>query len=215
MSKSIFRRGWIVVLFMAAAPVPSAQAQLSDLGVRLYAGVVSPVGTFADYFEYGPSVGLTVVYPAGERANLLLDLGWDRLGREQHTYVPYTNVWHYQVGAEVDVIDGAADILSLRPYARVGATSFRSDPYTVIGRAEGWESLPYNFSHTYLSGAGGLRLVIEPGDGITWFLNGEFGWSPVGEADAEVLRTVSLEPLERFSAATTKALTIGLSLWTR
>jgi hypothetical protein len=57
-------------------------------------------------------------------------------------------------------------------------------------------------------------LVVRPGDGLTWFVNGEFGWSPVAEADAEVLRTVSLEPLERFSAATTMALTMGVSFRT-
>ena len=65
-----------------------------------------------------------------------------------------------------------------------------------------WESLPWNFSHTYLSGTGGLRLVIEPGDGLTWFVNGEFSWSPIGETDAEVLQRVSNEPLELLSAAT-------------
>ena len=158
-------------------------------------------------------MGLTIVHPVSERAGLFLDVGWDRLGREQHTYVPYTNLWHYQVGAEVDVI--GSDILSLRPYASVGATSFRSDAFRVIGRIENWESLPFSFSHTYLSGTGGLRLVIEPGDGLTWFLNGEFSWSPIGEADAEVLQTVSLEPLELFSAATTRALTMGFSFRTR
>ena len=213
MRKFIVQRSWIVFLFMAVGPVPSAQAQLSDLEVRLYAGVISPAGTFADYFGFGPSVGLTIVHPVSERAGLFLDVGWDRLGREQHTYVPYTNLWHYRVGAEVDVI--GSDILSLRPYASVGATSFRSDPFTVIGRIENWESLPFNFSHTYLSGTGGLRLVIEPGDGLTWFLSGEFSWSPIGEADAEVLQTVSLEPLELFSAATTTALTMGFSFRTR
>jgi hypothetical protein len=215
MRKSIIERSWILLLLMAVGPVPSARAQLSDLDVRLYAGVISPAGTFADYFEFGPSVGLTVVRPISERAGLLLDVGFDRLGREQYTYVPYTNLWHFQVGAEVDVIDEVAGILSLRPYARVGATNFRSDSFKVAGRVAKWESLPERFSHTYLSGTGGLRLVIEPGDGLTWFVNGEFSWSPVGEADAEVLRTVSLEPLEKFSAATTKALTMGVSFRTR
>ena len=215
MRKSIAQRSWIVLLFMALAPVPSAQAQLSDLDVRLYAGMIFPAGTFADYYDFGPSVGLTIVSPLSERAGLLLDVGFDRLGREQYTYVPYTNLWHFQVGAEVDVIDGVADVLSLRPYARVGATNFRSEYFKVAGRVANWESLPERFSHTYLAGTGGLRLVIEPGDGLTWFLNGEFSWSPVGEAEAEVLRIVSLEPLEQFSAATTKALTMGLSFRTR
>ena len=213
MRKFIVQRSWIVFLFMAVGPVPSAQAQLSELDVRIYTGVISPSGTFADYFGFGPSVGLTIVHPVGERAGLFLDVGWDRLSREQHTYVPYTNLWHYRVGAEVDVID--SDILSLRPYASVGATSFRSDPFTVIGRIDNWESLPLNFSHNYLSGTGGLRLVIEPGDGLTWFLSGEFSWSPIGEADAEVLQRVSLEPLKLFSAATTKSLTMGFSFRTR
>ena len=213
MRKSIVQRSWIVFFLMAVGPVPSAQAQLSDLDVNLYAGMIFPAGTFADYFELGPSVGLTIVRPVSERAGLFLDVGFDRLGRKQHTYVPYTNVFHYQVGAEVDVI--GSDILSLRPYARVGATSFRSDDFNVVGRVENWESLPWNFSHTYLSGTGGLRLVIEPGDGLTWFLNGEFSWSPIGEADAEVLQTVSNEPLELLSAATTTALTVGFSFRTR
>ena len=215
MRKSIVQRSWIVFLLMALGPVPSAQAQLSDLDVRLYGGIISPAGTFDDYFGFGPSVGLTIVRPVGDRAGLILDLGFDRLGREQYTYVPYTNLWHYQVGAEVNVIDRMADVLSLRPYARVGATTFRSEYFTVIGRVKNAESLPDRFSHTYLSGTGGLRLVIEPGDGLTWFLNGEFSWSPVGEADAEVLRTVSLEPLDRFSAATTKAVTMGVSFRTK
>jgi hypothetical protein len=211
MRKSIIQRSWILLLFMAAAPVASVQAQLSNLDVRLYGGVVSPVGTFADYFDFGPSVRLSIVRPVGDRAGLILDLGFDRLGREQYTYVPYTNLWHYQLGAEINVVDQMAGVLSLRPYARVGATTFRSEYFTVIGRVKDSQNLPPRFSHTYLSGAGGLRLVIEPGDGITWFLNGEFGWSPVAEADAEVLRTVSLEPLDRFSAATTRAVTAGVS----
>jgi hypothetical protein len=215
MRKPIVRSSWILFLLMALGPVPSAHAQLSDLDVRLSAGIVSPTGTFADYYDFGPSVGLTIARPVGDRANLLLDLGFDRLGREQYTYVPYTNLWHYQVGAEANVLDRVAGVLSLRPYVRVGATTFRSEYFTVFGRVEDAESLPARFSHTYLSGTGGMRLVIEPGDGLTWFVNGEFSWSPVGEADAEVLRTVSLEPLERFSAATTNALTVGVSFRTK
>ena len=213
MLKSFVQRSWIVFLFMALGPVPSAQAQLSDLDVRLYAGVISPAGTFADYFEFGPNVGLTIVHPVSERAGLFLDVGWVRLGHRQHTYVPYTNVLHYQVGAEVDVI--GSSVLSLRPYASVGASSFSSDDFAVVGRVENWESLPWNFSHTYLSGTGGLRLVLEPGDGLTWFVNGEYSWSPIGEADAEVLQRVSNEPLELLSAATNMALTAGFSFRTR
>jgi hypothetical protein len=216
MHNSIARQSWIVlVLCLAMGAVSPAQAQLSGLDVRLTAGMIFPSGTFADYFEPGPSVGLTFVRPAGDRAGLMFELAFERLGREQHTYVPYTNLWRYQVGGEVDVIGGAADVLSVRPYARVGATTFRSDYFKVVGRVEGWESLPERFSHTYLSGTGGLRLVVRPGDGLTWFLNGEYSWSPVAEADAEVLRTVSLEPLDTFGAATTMALTMGLSFRTR
>ena len=216
MRNSIARpSGIVLVLFLAMGAVSPARAQLSDLDVRLNAGMIFPFGTFADYFDPGPSVGLTLVRPAGDRAGLVLDLGFDRLGREQHTYVPYTNLWHYQVGAEIDVIERMAGVLSLRPYARAGATTFRSDYYRVVGRVENWEQLPHRFSHTYFSGTGGLRLVIEPGDGLTWFVNGELGWSPIPEADMEVLRTVSLEPLDPFSAATTMALTMGLSFRTR
>jgi len=213
MQKSIVRRSWIVFLLMAIGPVPSAQAQLSDLDVSIYGGMIVPIGTFAEYFEAGPSFGLTIARPVSERAGLFLDVGWDRLGRTQHAYVPYTNVFHYQVGAEVDAV--ASDMLSLRPYVRVGVSSFRSDDFQVVGRVPNWESLPWNFSHTYLSGTGGLRLVIEPGDGLTWFLNGEFGWSPIGEADAEVLQRVSNEGFKLLSAATTAALTAGFSFRTR
>ena len=216
MRDSIARRCWIVlVLVLAVGAASPAQAQLSDLDVRLSAGMIFPSGTFADYFDPGPSVGLTLVRPAGDRAGFMLELAFERLGRQQHTYVPYTNLWRYQVGGEIDVIGGADNVLSLRPYARVGATTYRSDYFKVVGRVENWEDLPERFSHTYLSGTGGLRLVVRPGDGMTWFVNGELGWSPVGEADAEVLRTVSLEPLDTFSAATTMALTMGLSFRTR
>jgi hypothetical protein len=58
-------------------------------------------------------------------------------------------------------------------------------------------------------------LVIEPGDGLTWFVNGEFSWSPIGEADAQVLQTVSNEPLKLISAATTMSVTAGFSFRTR
>ena len=215
MRTSILQRGWLFVLLVAMGAAAPAHAQLSEMDIRLSGGMIFPTGTFGDYYDAGPSVALTVVRPLGDRLGALLDVGFDRLGREQHTYVPYTNLWRLQLGVEAEVVEDFASIFSLRPYVRAGATSFRSEPFTVIGHFPDSREFPRDFTHTYFAGTGGVRLVIEPGDGLTWFLNGEFGWSPVAEEDMEILRKAADVPLDPFSAAVTRTITAGLSFRTR
>src|SRR5688500_6364512 len=104
MTLSTVRHSWVgLLLLLVVGSARPAQAQLGDVGVRLHGGIVQPLGSFGDYFEFGPSFGLDLGYPLNERLDLKLDLDLDWINTTDIHPTPVTNLWRYRVGLEGDL----------------------------------------------------------------------------------------------------------------
>lgn len=206
----IVRRGWIVavvLVLMGTSPVHAqiGSVNLGDLHTRISSGVSLPVGTYGDYFAFGPNFGLDVGYPLGDRLQVLLDLDLDFLN-DGATYAPDGKAWRYRLGLQGDLIGG--DGARLTGHLGAGATTVRTDELVFrddITRSE-------RISGTRFTGTGGLRFGIETPDGLTWWLGADLNWSPVPDEDAQLLREVLLDDLEPLDSETTVGISLGFSL---
>lgn len=210
MISRIVRRGWIAALVLVLTGSSPAHGQvgnvsLGDLDTRISSGVSLPVGTYGDYFGFGPNFGLDVAYPLNDRLHVLLDLDLDFLN-EGASYVPDGKAWRYRLGLQGDLIGG--DGARLTGHLGAGATTVRTDELVFTDDATRSEKI----SGTRFTGTGGLRLGLETEDGLTWWLGADLNWSPAPDEDARLLREVSLAELEPLDSETTVGISLGFSL---
>jgi hypothetical protein len=216
---------WLVAAFVVLGAAPSAQAQLSEVGVRLHSGMALPFGAFGGFYDPGVAVRVDVDYPVRDRVDVVLDLGLDFINSQSGTYIPDTHLWRYQLGVEADLLGDRDATFRVRPYAGLGAVTFRTKDFQVDNSTPADRSTWTNqerrnypgylekITKTYLTGSGGLRLALDAGDNVVWWLSGGLNWSPVGESEVAILRTVPLgAELNSFSAATNMALTLGITI---
>jgi hypothetical protein len=225
MSSSAASRSWIVVALLALGIASPARAQLSEVGVRLHSGLAMPFGDFGGFYDPGIAVGVDLAYPLRERIDVVLDLGLHYLNSQSGTYVPDTHLWRYQVGLEGDLLGDATSRIRVRPFGGVGAVRFRTKDFQIEGATPAdrstWTNKErrnypgplFRIAKTYLSGTGGLRLALDAGDSVTWWLSGQADWTSVGESAVDLLQKVPLaDELGSFGAATSTAITLGISI---
>ena len=56
-----------------------------------------------------------------------------------------------------------------------------------------------------------MRIGIHDDRGLTWWLTGEFNWSPTDESDTELLRRAALRDLDPLEHTTFFSFGLGLS----
>src|SRR5687768_3425407 len=68
------RRSSLALFILVLGAVPTAQAQVAW---SFRAGVVRPAGTFDDYFDFGPTVGVEAAYPLRDRVDVVAGADFD------------------------------------------------------------------------------------------------------------------------------------------
>lgn len=202
----------ILIVLLGASFAMPAQAQISDLGVRLHGGVTMPVSSAGDYFRAGPSVGVDVGYPLNEQLSLKLDLDFDYMTTADIYATPATQLWRYGVGLEGNLLgDQESDLLTVQAMVGAGLSTFRSKAFWLESRQ------PYTFegeniNQTSLAGTGGLRFGLRTSQGLVWWLTGKLNWSPVNDTNGDALRELAREELDPLGSALSVAITLGLTL---
>ena len=207
---------FLLAVLLAATAQP-AQAQLSSVRLRLHGGIVQPLALGSEYFSFGPSAAVDAAYPLSDRLDLVLDLGWDYLNTDRYKPTPVTNLWRYRAELETALVGGGDDDgMSVRAFAGVGATTFRSHKFWLLSRR------PYTFDGerirgTALTGTGGLRLGLPTPDGVTWWLSGKLNWTPINDSNSDALRELSTDQatpngFDPISSMLGASITLGLSL---
>ena len=212
MKHRMVRVGWVssigLALLVGATP---ANAQLQ---ARLHGGVIQPVASTGDYFKFGPSVSVDLAYPLGERADVLLDLGWDYLNTQDIYPTPTTNLWRYGVALEGDLLgDTGDDALILHALGGVGATTVRSHEFWLESRR------PYTYegetiNQTSLTANAGVRLGMRTASqGLTWWLTGKVNWLPVKDINQDALAELARDQLDPMGSALSASVTLGVTIF--
>ncbi len=221
MSTSSVRAGWAVLVVMTLGAVQPVAGQVS---MRLHAGAALPAAGFGDFYEPGVALRFDVAYPIRDRLDLVADLGMDYVNGRTGTYVPDTHLWSFQVGLETDLL--AAGTVQLRPYLSAGAVSFRTKEFQLEDQPPPPDRSTMSYfdrkhypgyleqvSQMYVTAKGGLRLGIDDGQGVIWWLSGEYSWTPVAESEVETIRAIPLgSELSPFGSATNLIVTLGISV---
>ncbi|MSR35281.1 MAG: hypothetical protein EXR95_01385 [Gemmatimonadetes bacterium] len=214
MKRPVTGRVWTSVLFLVAAGTAQpAAAQLAGLKGRLHGGIVQPLASTGDYFKFGPSVGVDVAYPLTERLDIGVDFDWDYLNTTDIYPTPTSNLWHYGLGVEGDLLGDPGDAtFILKALAGAGATTIRSHEFWLNSRR------PYTFegetiNQTSLTATGGLRLGLRTSDGITWWLTGKVNWLPIQDTNANALKELARNQLDPLGSALNASITLGVTLW--
>jgi hypothetical protein len=203
--------GALVVLLVGAAPPLQGQ----DITARLHGGIVQPLGSTGDYFRFGPSVGVDVLYPFSETLGLTLDLGWDYLNTQHTVPSPTTNLWRYRVGLEAGLVGVEGDRFLVKVLGAAGGTSVKSHEFWLQSRQ------PYEFggetiNETALTATGGLRLGLRTSDEITWWLTTKLNWQPVSDINQDALQelaSMANNDFDPLGSAMSLAITLGVTLW--
>lgn len=215
MNRVKVRLSWasaLAALALCAAHPRPALAQLSELKGRLHGGIVQPLARTGDYFKFGPSVGLDVAYPLGEKLDLDLDLDWDYLNTTDIYPTPTTNLWRYRLGVEASLMGDGESTYKLKALAGAGGTTVKSHEFWLASRR------PYAFKgetidQTSLTATGGLRFGFKTPDGITWWLTSKLDWYPVQDRNQSALKELSRNQLDMLASALSASITLGVSLW--
>jgi hypothetical protein len=210
MKRAAAARASLLLVFLVLGAAAPARAQLSELDWALKGGVVLPLFSFGEYFEFGPTVGLNVGYPLRPRMDLKLDLDFDMMNRHEFYPTPVMKLWRYRVGVEADVLgDEGSDRFLLRTQVGLGASTFRSSEFWLENRPTiNGEQI----SKTYLTGTGGVRVGVRTDIGLIWWLGGQLNWSPVDEANRGLLEQAARNSLSRIGSATSATITLGFNL---
>jgi hypothetical protein len=207
---------FLLAATLLAASAQPAHAQLSELEWRLHGGIIKPVATGSEYFSLGPSVSVDAAYPLSDKAELVVDLGWDYINTDDHHPTPVTNLWRYRVELEATLMGERDAGLSVHAFGGAGATTIYSHKFYLTSRR------PYDFEGerlrgTSLTGTGGLRLGMGTPDGIKWWLTGKLNYNPLNDLNQDALHELSTnlqdpQGLEPISSIMAVSLTLGVSL---
>ncbi|MDT8436225.1 MAG: outer membrane beta-barrel protein [Gemmatimonadota bacterium] len=153
-------------LVLAANP---AQAQ-QKWTIEGRGGVGIPVGDLADLVDAGPSFGVGISYQLHPRIDLLLSGGAEILSGVDADAAgpeaPDINLYHYNLGAVFHVLEPGMSRWSVDVNAGAGATTFDSDSFTTTAGTD-------DFSETYFTANGGLRIGYDVTPRVNVFVGGQ------------------------------------------
>jgi hypothetical protein len=204
------RQSWLVLSLLAVGAAQPAHAQTK---ARLHGGIIQPIASTGDYFRFGPSVGVDLGYPVGERLDVMLELGWDYLNMTDIYPTPTTNLWRYGLGVEADLLgDTGSEPVLLKGVVGAGATSVRSHQFWLESRQ------PYKYegetiNQTSLTASGGLRLGVRAQNDLVWWLTTRLTWMPVKDRNSDALVELSRNQLDPLGSALGASITLGVTLW--
>jgi hypothetical protein len=208
-----FRLMWrssIALFILGMGAVSGAQAQVSW---GFHAGVARPAGTFADYFEFGPTVGVEVAYPLRDQVDLLVGADFDHYSGQSYFGLPNVNLWRFQVGVLADLVGTPSEGWGVQAHVNAGGSNLRSQrEFYLESSTFGVDLAPRTFAKTSLTGSGGLRLRFGGGSRLSGFVGVSGYWASLGEDATEVLRQTEPEELEPLSSALGYSISAGFTV---
>ena len=191
MTCHLIKRSSILLCMLGLGAVPAAQAQVS-WGLR--AGVAHPAGTFADYFDLGPTVGVEAGYPLRDKVALVLGADFDHYNGHSYFGLPNVNLFRFQVGVLADLLGGSSQGWAVQAQAGAGGANLRSQrEFYLESSTFGVDLVSRTFAKTSLTGTGGLRFRFGGQSRLSGFVGLSGFWANLGESATEDLRQT--EPL--------------------
>jgi hypothetical protein len=200
----------VAMFILGLSAVPAAQAQLS-WSVR--AGVAHPAGTFADYFDLGPTVGIQAGYPLRDQVELQVGADFDHYNAHSYFGLPNVNLWRFQVGVLADLLGRRNESWSVEAHASAGGANLRSQREFYLESSHfGVDLAPRNFDKKSLTGGAGVRLRFGGESRLSGFVGVSGFWANLGEEATEVLRLTEPEELDPLGSAMGYSLNAGFTM---
>lgn len=188
----LIRRSSMVMCLLGLGLVPAAEAQVSW---NFSAGVARPAGTFDDYFDLGPTVGVAAAYPLRGQVDLLVGADFDHYNGHAYFGTPNVNLWRFQVGLLADVLGSRSESWALEGHASAGGANLQSQREFYLESSHfGGDLDARTFAKTSFTGSAGLRFRFGGDSPLNGFVDVSGYWANLGEDATEDLRQT--EPLE-------------------
>ena len=197
----------LAAALLAFAPSPGfAQTSFSIQG-----GAAIPARHLADVSDPGAKVGADLSYWMSDQVALSVDGSVDMLPATEETAVPVNvlpdlKLWHYGLGAKIDLVAADASPWSLVLKGGAGATTMDTDELAVAP-APGEE----DFTETYLRVNGGLDIGYQASDNVKIAVGGGSYITFVDEEDMALFATMNPE-VDPFDTAYTFPITAEVQI---
>jgi hypothetical protein len=209
MTFQLTKRRSILLFVLGLGTVPAAQAQVSW---GLHAGVARPAGTFDDYFDFGPTVGVEAAFPLRDRVDLVAGADFDHYNGHAYFGTPNVNLWRFQVGVLADLVGSRSDGVALQVQASAGGANLRSQrEFYLESSTFGVDLAPRTFDKKSLTGNAGVRLRFG-GSRLNGFVGLSGYWANLGEDATEVLRQTEPGELDPLGAAMGYSVSAGFTI---
>ncbi len=200
---------WALIAALALViPAPSVAQQNFSLEAR--GGVAVPASDLSDLLDVGPTFGLGFAYNLSSRIALRIDGDVDVLSGVEADgagpAAPDMNIFHYNAGLAASLVDPLRSSWNIDINLGGGASTFDSDSFQVGGTAR-------DFSQTYFTANGGLRVGYDVSSNVNVFLGGQAYLMFTDEAETAVFAQLrsDIDP-NGFDTAWTFPLTAGVAL---
>jgi len=198
----------IAALITIGSPI-AAHAQ-SRISVDARGGVAVPASDLADLEDVGASLGIGFAYALSSRVSLRIDGDADILSGSDSgvsgSSAPDLNIFHYGGGVAVSLLEPGSSRWNLAVNVGAGAATFDSDTFSANGVSQ-------DFSETYFSTNGGLRIGYDLSSRVNLYASGQAYLMFTDDADTAIFGQVSSEvDPSGFDTAWTIPLTAGLAI---
>lgn len=202
----------VAVAFLFLAGAGAAKAQEGGLVIDGHGGIAVPAGgDWGDLVDPGPTFGASLGYKIHPRVAIQVTGDADLMsgadiavGQVIETGPDFTLV-HFKGGLAVELTNPEDDSpFSATINAGGGITSMSSDDFTVDGTTQ-------DFSESYPSLGGGIRLGYALHDQVEGFVSGQWHEVLMDEEDTLVFRDFTGTTILSFGTASQFPLTVGFS----
>ncbi len=201
--------GLVVGLTTMIKPLDAHAQQRFSLEGR--GGIAVPASDLADLEDVGANVGVGLAYNLSPRLALRLDASVDLLSGDDSQgpgpAVPDMNVYHYNLGLGYALLNPKTTNWTLDTNVGAGGSTIDLDEFTVSG-------VPVDFSETYFSLNGGLKLGYNLSPSVNLFIGSQAYLMFTDEQDTALLSVLSpeLDPAG-FDTAWTFPVTAGFAIY--
>lgn len=194
----------------AAMTLPAAAQAQGRFSVDARGGIAIPASDLADLQDVGASAGVGLSYDLTRRLAVRVDGDVDILSGADSgvsgASAPDFNVFHYGAGLALGLIDPASSPWNIVVNAGAGASTFDSDTFTAGGTTT-------DFSETYFTANGGLRVAYDVSSTFGLFVQGQAFLMFTDEEDTAIFNQINSEvDPAGFDTAWTIPITAGFSL---
>jgi hypothetical protein len=200
----------LVLAFTAAALLGSTSraAAQQKLSIEGHGGIAIPTSDLADLEDAGPSFGVGLTYDLSPRIAIRVAGDVDILGGVDSDgsgpEAPDMNIYHYNAGLGFRLLDPEAGRVTLDVNVGAGLSTLDVDSFSVGGQT-------VDFSETYFTANGGLKLGYDVAPGVNVFVGGQAYLIFSDGEDTAVFGQLRSD-VDTFDTAWTRPLTVGLPI---